>query len=328
MDTPPPQAVFAEPWWLEAVAPGRWGVAEVVADGARRAVWPYAVESLPGGLVRIGAPPLCPYLGPAVEHSSRAKRPKQISTSYGLIAELIEQLPAYDFCKLNLRADQGPWFPLHAAGFSVTARQTYLIDDLSDMTALWDGSSSATRGVIRKAEKQLTVSTELDSETLWKMISGTFGRQGQAVPYDAALLRRCVDAAVTRDRGRVLVARGDDGAPHAASFVVWDDDRAYYLIGGSDPVLRNSGALSLLVWEALKHAGSTSRAFDFEGSMVPNIERYFSTFGGRPETNFTVQNFSPRGRAAYQAHATALAAKANALEARDRFTAWRASRSS
>lgn len=321
------QPIFAEPWWLEAVAPGRWSLASVESGGSTRAVWPYTRETLPGGLVRLGAAPLCPYLGPTVEKMDRSKRPKQISTSYSLIGELLEQLPAYDICKLNLRVDQGPWFPLHSAGWTVTARQTYILDDLTDMSALWDECSSATRGVIRKAEKVLAVSTELGSETLWQMLSGTFERQGKDVPYDAALLERCVDAAVTRDRGRVLVARDDKGVPHAANFLVWDEDRAYYLVGGADPALRSSGGLSLLAWEAIKNAGATSKSFDFEGSMVPGIERYFSTFGGRPETYVEVMDFSARGRAAFQARNLAMSSLASARQAKERFTDWRSDRS-
>lgn len=328
MALPPPQAVYAEPWWLEAVAPGSWGVAEVETDGIRRAVWPYVLQTLPGGLVRLGAGPLTPYLGPAVEFTDEAKRPKQISTSYSLIGELVEQLPSYDVCKLNLRVDQGPWYPLHSAGFATSARLTYVLDDLSDMSALWDGTASSTRRAIRKAEKQLSISTELNSQTLWKMVSGTYHRQGEEVPFDEALLERCVEAAVTRDRGRVFVARDDAGVPHASLFLVWDDERAYYLTGGGDPALRSSGGLSLLIWEAVKHAGSTSRTFDFEGSMVPSIEKFFANFGGRPETYFEVQDFSPRGRAAFQAYGAATSTKAMANDAKERFTNWRSSRSS
>ena len=311
-------SVFAEPWWLDAVAPGRWDAASVDIDGETVAYWPYTIDRMVGGLVRVGAAPLTPYLGPHVCVAEGAKRPKQISISYGLVEQLLAQLPDYDVCKLILRPDEGPWYPLHAAGFSVKARQTYVIDDPSDMTAVWDNASGRIRRAVRKAEKRLAVTTELDSEALWQMVRGTFGRQDRSVPYDEGFLARCVDAATTRDRGRVLVARDEAGRPHAAVFVVWDQDRTYYLVGGADPSLRESNGPSLLLCEAIKHSGSTSRAFDFEGSMLPNVEHFFSTFGGRPETVLEVLDFSARGQLAWNAHAAGTSIVGGLRDAWDR----------
>ena len=71
------------------------------------------------------------------------------------------------------------------------------------------------------------------------------------------------------------------GRVHAAMLLVWDERRCYYLQGGGDPALRNSGAHSLLVWEAIQRAASKSRLFDFEGSMVESVERFFRAFGAR-----------------------------------------------
>lgn len=298
--------MFAEPWWLEAVAPGRWGIARVERNGELQAAWPYSTERMLGGLVRLGAPPLTPYLGPMIKRNAQARRHKQVSESYSLIDSLYEQLPKYDICKFNLRVDQGPWFGLHRLGFEVRARQTYLLDELSDLDSIWANFHSATRGAIRKAEKILKCDEATDVADLWLMVSGTFDRQGMKVPYDRTFLERCVAAAMENHRGRVMVARDEEGAPHAASFVVWDDERAYYLVGGADPNRRESAGLSLLAWKGIQHAAENSKAFDFEGSMVPGIERFFSRFGGRPETNLEAIAFSDRGRVAWSARNTAM----------------------
>ena len=69
---------------------------------------------------------------------------------------------------------------------------------------------------------------------------------------------------------------------------MWDENSAYYLMGGGDPDLRNSGAASLVLWEAIKHASTVTGKFDFEGSMNESIERFFRGFGGRQELAFNV----------------------------------------
>ena len=297
----PGQTLFAEPWWLEAVAPSRWDIAVVEHNGVAVGAWPYTISSLPGRLIRAGAGPLCPYLGPSTRPLERSKRPKEISWSYRILNELVDQLPEADLWKCNLRVDQGPWYPLHGAGFSVSLRQTYVLDLDEPVERLWDECSSSTRGAIRKAEKRLVVTAESDGDLLWSMVGETFARQGESVPYSKELLDRVVDAALTRNRGQVLVARDDAGRVHAATFIVWDDERAYYLVGGADPELRESGALSLLVWEAVKLSARVTRTFDFEGSMLPNVERFFSRFGGRPESPIEITRFSAKGRAGWQA---------------------------
>ena len=65
----------------------------------------------------------------------------------------------------------------------------------------------------------------------------------------------------------------------AVAYVVWDGNAAYYLLGGADPALRTSGASSLLLWEALRRARDVTDVFDFEGSMLAPVERFFRGFG-------------------------------------------------
>jgi len=50
-------------------------------------------------------------------------------------------------------------------------------------------------------------------------------------------------------------------------------------MGGADSELRNSGATSLCMWEAIKHAATVTKRFDFEVSMIEPIERFFRAFG-------------------------------------------------
>jgi len=53
----------------------------------------------------------------------------------------------------------------------------------------------------------------------------------------------------------------------------------YYLLAGSDGRTRHHGALALLIWEALRLASHLGVVFDFEGSMLPRVERMFRAFG-------------------------------------------------
>ena len=78
---------------------------------------------------------------------------------------------------------------------------------------------------------------------------------------------------------RIFLAADEAGTAHAAVYLVWDDDTVYYLMSGSDPELRKSGAVSLCLWEAIRYSVGRFQRFDFEGSVVEPIERYFRSFG-------------------------------------------------
>ena len=85
---------------------------------------------------------------------------------------------------------------------------------------------------------------------------------------------------------------------HAVAYVVWDEHAAFYLLGGADPELRTSGASSLLLWEALQRARSRTDVFDFEGSMLAPVERFFRGFGAVQTPYLRVTRSTPRGAAA------------------------------
>jgi hypothetical protein len=75
---------------------------------------------------------------------------------------------------------------------------------------------------------------------------------------------------------------------------VWDQERVYYLVGGNDPDLRSTGGSSLVLWDGIRLAGSLGLRFDFEGSMIKPIEKFFRGFGGPPEPYLHVTDTSRR----------------------------------
>src|SRR5881392_1357153 len=84
-------AIFQQPWWLEAVAPGRWGEATVERGGRVAARLPYVVRGRPR-LRILTMPPLTQTLGPWVERSD-AKPAHALSEEHELLASLESALP-------------------------------------------------------------------------------------------------------------------------------------------------------------------------------------------------------------------------------------------
>lgn len=260
-----PVPLHLSDWWLDAVCGEKW---EVLATEGRSPVYfafPYKKKY---GLRLISMPMLTLGLGAV--------------TKSGLVPiteELLSQLPSFELLDLFLL----PGVEVEAAkDYRVQTRYTYRANDLRNTEKLFASFSASARQQIRKAEKRVKVLESDDAELLYQMVSLTFKRQSKRTPYTQAFVKSIVSACMLHECGRILVAKDGNKNVHGACFVAWDDTTAYYVMGGSDPRFRSSAAYSLLMWESMKLAGLHAKIFDFCGSSIPSIAKFFQGFGAEP----------------------------------------------
>lgn len=271
--------IFHQPWWLEAVAPGRWGAVSVDRGGETVARLPYVVRG-PRRMRVLSQPPLTPYLGPWVARAPGAKEATAAGDQIELLTELESRLPHASAFRQKCDPRMLGVLPFIWAGYRAEVRYTYRLEDLRSEQALWDGLSGNIRREIRKARRRVKVRDDLSLEALHTVWAKTFARQGLPHP-DHERLDRIEAACAPRAARSMLFACDDDERVHAVAYVVSDQHTSYYLLGGGDPDLRTSGAASLLMWEAILRARGEREVFDFEGSMLKPVERFFRAFGGR-----------------------------------------------
>ena len=280
-DSEPSIPLFSQAWWLDAVAGASWQVVLVEKGGEIAASMPY-VTSKRYGFRIISQPALTQTQGPWIKQTN-AKYAKHLSREKDLMGALIDQLPAYDHFSQNWDHSQTNWLPFYWKGFSQTSRFTYRIEDLVDIENLWSGLQDNIRREVTKAtnREKLKIRDDLSLSDFYALNAMVFERQGRKVPYSERFVAQIDQAAAARRCRKIFIAEDDQGRHHAGVYVVWDDKSAYYLMGGSNPELRNSGATSLCMWEAIKFASTVTKAFDFEGSMLESVERFFRSFGAR-----------------------------------------------
>jgi SAM-dependent methyltransferase len=288
--------LFDQPWWLEAVAPGQWGEAVLVRDGGAYARMPY-VSKRRLGVTALTQPPLTAMLGPSIATSSDDYA-RGLAGEHRVMRELIESLPRFDLFRQAFHPSVTNWLPFYWSGFQATVRYTYRLDDLTDLDGVWSGFRHSLRRQIRKAERAVEVRTDLGITAFLETNEKSFRRQNLRLPYSRELVERLDAACALHDARRVFFAVDGQNRIHAALYIVWDGDSAYYLMSGGDPELRTSGAGSLLVWEAIRFCSRVTRSFDFEGSMIPSVERFFRSFGARQVPYLLVSKENLRGRAA------------------------------
>jgi hypothetical protein len=272
-------SIFQEPWWLDAVTNKKWSEINITdKENNIIARLPY-YEIIENKRIVLKIPPLTQHLGPWLTINSE-KNSTYYSKEIELLTRLINKLPNFDIFWQKFHYKITNWLPFYWNGFSQTTRYTYIINDLDDLDKVWFFLEKDLRNLIRKAEKNLHVKTDLKIEELIKLNEMTFQRQGLGVPYPKEILYNIFEACTFKNAGKIFFAVDHFNNIHASILIVWDKESAYYLIAGSDPSLRKSNAIPLLIWEAIKFSANLKlKRFDFEGSMIKSVESFLRGFG-------------------------------------------------
>ena len=274
--------IFRQPWWLEALGrEGNFGQVSIELDGGNGATLPYVIQKR-FGLKILTMPPLSQTAGPLLHGTGTAGK-RALAVEKDLCEALINQLPPHDAFNQNFHWSVSNWLPWYWKGFQQSTRYTYRLNDLSNITELWAGLMPNIKSDIKTARDrhQLKVHSDHDIEMFLAINEMSFKRQGRSFPHSRALVRNLDRQCSARNCRKILFAEDPQGRVHAAVYIVWDENTAYYLMSGADPELRNSGATSLLVWSAIEFSSTVSKAFDFEGSMIESVERFFRGFGAQ-----------------------------------------------
>lgn len=287
--------LFSQAWWLDATAgESNWDVAIVEKGGEVFASMPY-ISKTRRGFTMLGQPALTQTLGPWLRDSD-AKYAKKLSQQKELMAGLISQLPAFHHYAQSWNYQNNNWLPFFWSNFKQTTRYTYVLHDLSDEKAIWSGIQQNIRTEIRKASDRFNVRVrdDLSVDDFLSLNRLVFERQGMKLPYSENYVKKIDQACISKNARKIFIAEDEQGRRHAGIYLIWDENSAYYLMGGGDPELRNSGATSLCMWEAIKFAATVTKRFDFEGSMLEPVERFFRAFGAVQTPYFTVSKTPSR----------------------------------
>lgn len=288
-DKHPEIPLFLQYDWMEIVAkPEQWDVALVGSEHDVQAFMPYFKKrKLQFDIITV--PPLTPYMGPWIHYPKGQKESTRLSFEKKMYEQLMAQLPKTDKFIQYFHPEVTNWLPFYWNDFEQSTRYTYIIDDLSDAEVLYENLQGNIRREISKAQKSLTVSEVNEVKTLHDLKLKDFTAKGQELNYSEAYFNRVFEKLKAKDACKTWIASNEEGTTIASLLLVWDDYSAYYLAGAADPENKNSGAMSLLMWTAILFASSVADKFNFEGSMIEPVERFFRSFGAKQTPYFEIR---------------------------------------
>lgn len=240
-----------------------------------------------GPFLKVTLPPLTPYLGPRVLYPEGIKDSKKSSLEKQVLNELMDQLPKYDQIIFHTSPLVTNWLPFFWKGFSQTTRYTYTLTP-RDTEQSFKALRSNIRREIKKGDKSLTIKQVEEIDSLHKLKLLDYEAKGIPVPYSQEYFQAVVSLCQEKNCSLILNAYTENGALAGSMFFMWDEHFFYYLVGATDPAYRNSGAMSLLMWKGIEEAAKRNLTFNFEGSMIEGIQRFFSSFGSEQTPYFRI----------------------------------------
>jgi len=249
------------------------------------------------GVKNASHPSLTPYLG-VIFRESEAKYVTRISgekeMSKAIAAKTKEDFDSITFSFPPFSTDLQPFI---WEGFSSGVRYTYLLE-LDDLENVWKGMDESRRRNIRRAEKDgIYVEPSDDFEQTFALVEKTFGRQEKKAFFKLAAFKYN-EVLSPKGQCNSFLARNKEGKAIAVVYIVWDEKRSYYILGGYDPEESHHGASAIAMWEAIKFTKEELglNQFDFEGSMIQPVEQFFRKFGGKLTPYYTVSWTKPSAK--------------------------------
>ena len=280
--------IFSRDWWLDTVCGRkRWDIVLIKQKDRIQAALPIYIPtpdiiSMPAFTQTMG-----PWLAPS---SPDTKYTTELGQRQELCKRLINVLGRYPHFLQNFHYSITDWLPFYWAGYQQTTRYTYLLRNIKDQTAIWDNMSQNIRRNITKAQQKRGISIRkgIPLEEFLTIQAKTFERQHIRMKEDIHVLQALIATCRKKGQGDLWGGYDEQGHLHAAAFIVWQEQSAYYLAGGGDPAYRESGAHSYLLWTCIQYVSQYTDLFDFEGSMIPGVERFFREFGAIQTPFFTI----------------------------------------
>jgi ribosomal protein S18 acetylase RimI-like enzyme len=224
--------------------------------------------------------PLTPYGGYVIPARNAGKvRESREFEIFSLILEKIESLDLYSVNLVN-----GPALKdirnLTLRGWRERVYYAYYISLENDIIS---GFSRNVIKSIHKAQKKgITVKKEYNPDIYWRLTEATYRKQDMQVPFKKEYLFSLMEMLLRKNLGEMWIAQTSDGEAAAAVFNVFDSHLVYGWEGASDPAFRDTGVVSLLLYEVFRdyqNRGFTQ--FNVMAANTPHIAKFYSSFNPR-----------------------------------------------
>ncbi len=286
----PQGAIYAKSWYLQALNCPFQLLA--VMDGERIIA---GIALTKNGRGEYANPYLGKYLGvyyAEFDGNFYTQETKRRKATELLLSELVK-LPTFNYF---FHPNFETYLPFHKNDFDNRLRYSYWINlKAQSLSKIEEQFHSKLRSEIKFAQKQnYQLVTDIDIASFYKICKQTFLQKSAKFPFTAAFFesycQQLIDLEILKIRG----IKNEAGQLMAAIGLLRTPKVTTLILSGFDKKYIGRGANELLIYEGIQLAKKQSDWFDFEGSMIPEIESFYRKFGGAFRPYMTVYKVNTR----------------------------------
>lgn len=285
--------LFYQAWWLDIVCHGgQWDLCIYRnKKGEVRGILPfYMTKSLEIFKV-IRMPPLTPTLGIWLDYSECSNRNvNRYSFEMEATRSLVNQLPKVASYHQIYPIGFQMWLPFFWNGYQQTTRYSYVLEN-NNSDLLWSQMKSEVRTRLRKAGKIYTLKKVNDASIFYENYNRIMKKQNLSLEIYKEMFFNLHKEIMLRNNGEIYLASNDNGEIVAGLYLLVDKFSAHYWLAFMDKDSGSQGASQLIIWQSVIDSFKRVKFYNFQGSMLENLEPIFRNFGGNRMEMYQIRKF-------------------------------------
>lgn len=179
-----------------------------------------------------------------------------------------------------------------APALILTPKTNLLLGLQSDYAALQKKYSVNHRRNITKANKEgLAFSENCELKNFQKFYLGNVNRQKENFKSKhEKVFKKLSQELISKGSGKIFTAIDNAGNLYAAVLIIFHQKRLVGIINTSSAAGKQNGASHFVFDQIIQKFSGSDYTFDFEGSSIASIARFYEGFGALPETFYNYKN--------------------------------------
>lgn len=282
--------LFSQYWWMNTVCEeNEWDVFLIEDEKNIIAAMPYYI-TIRNNKKIITKAKLTQNNGVWIKYPKNQKISSRLSYEERIINQVCDfiEILSLDKYEQQYHYNFTNWLPFFWRYYKEITRYTYVIENTVNIEEIKKNYSSKIRNKINNAKKILKVEEKKDLTNFYKINKLSFERQNIEIPYSFEFFKNLFKECDKRNCCKLLFAVDSENNIHSVAMIVWDEESVYYLLNGTDPDFKQYQGNALLIDRSIEIAYELGKKFDFEGSVIKNIEQSFRQYGGIPKPYFRI----------------------------------------
>lgn len=267
--------VFLKPWYLDAVyGADCWSSFLEYHDPQIFAVLPFS--EYPEHCITM--PAVTQYAGPYLQIPDSLSLAKRYSLQEQLLCGLLKHIDAFE---LDCYAQRWGlwienWMPTFWYHYQNEPRFTYLLDCTRPYDEIYHNYSTQVRNKLKRND--ICVKEEKSVYIIYDLLKKSLFLQQKAPKFSYDEFENLANAVFIHQSGTAVYAYVN-GQYCSGAFLLWDHERVYYYIAGNDREYQTYHSSTVLLDYCIRLACKQKKKFDFTGSMLPSLSRFYRNFG-------------------------------------------------